>query len=107
MIRLGRSSLFCCADQGTLCSVCRCSTLRLVFVCTPKNRFDEILFANFLEDIVPFALPLLFLFWTSGDISSGFKVKVDPLPGYNGFFRFTSGATPADLLIAIMAAEPF
>ena len=28
-------------------------------------------------------------------------------PTCNGFFRFTSGATPADLLVASMAAKPF
>ena len=41
-----------------------------------------------------------------------FKAKVDPLlvcflPSCNGFLRFTSGATPADLLVVSRAAEPF
>ena len=41
-----------------------------------------------------------------------FKARVDSLayilsPAYNGFLRFTSGVTPADLLAASMAAEPF
>ena len=59
--------------------------------------------------------PLIPLFWTSGDVSSGFQSQ-------NGFslihtwqsrmsnitcsLRFTSGATPADLLVASMAAKP-
>ena len=59
--------------------------------------------------------PLIPLFWTSGDVSSGFQSQ-------SGFclirtwqrrtssitrsLRFTSGATPADLLAASMAAEP-
>ena len=58
--------------------------------------------------------PLIPLFWTSGDVSSG-------LQSQNGFclirvqrrctcyvtcsLRFTSGVTPADLLVASMAAE--
>ena len=57
---------------------------------------------------------LIPLFWTSGDVSSGFQSQ-------SGFclihtwrrrtsnithsLRFTSGATPADLLVASMAAE--
>ena len=59
--------------------------------------------------------PLIPLFWTSGDVSYGFQSQ-------NGFclictwqrhmsnitcsLRLTSGATPADLLVASMAAEP-
>ena len=59
--------------------------------------------------------PLIPLFWTSGDVSSGFQSQ-------SGFclirtwqrrtnnvthsLRFTSGTTPADLLAASMAAEP-
>ena len=41
----------------------------------------------------------------------GFKTRVDPLacvllsPECNGFLRFTSGATPADLSVANMAVE--
>ena len=40
------------------------------------------------------------LFWTSGDVCPGFQSQA-------GFLRFTSGATPADLLAVKMAAEPF
>ena len=40
-----------------------------------------------------------------------FKARVDHslvwLPVYNVFLRFISGATPADLLMASMAVEPF
>ena len=43
----------------------------------------------------------------------GFKARVDPLAHvlchlvHNGILRFTSGATPAELLVASMAAKPF
>ena len=37
----------------------------------------------------------------------GFKVRVDPFLVWNGFLSFTSGLTPADLLMASMAVEPF
>ena len=48
MRRRDKSSLSCCAGQGILCSVCRCSTPRLESVCTPENRFsfDEIFTAR-------------------------------------------------------------
>ena len=50
------------------------------------------------------------LFWTSGDFwvsKPGWicHLRVSP-PACNGFLRFTSGATPADLLAATMTAEP-
>ena len=51
-----------------------------------------------------FVGPLKLLFWTSGDISLftlGRGVCVIHFP------RFSSGATPADLLAASMAAKPF
>ena len=54
--------------------------------------------------------PLIPLFWTSGDICPGFQSQGEPLalcapsPVHNGFLRFTSGATPADLLRASIAA---
>ena len=42
----------------------------------------------------------------------GFKARVDPClctfsPLHNGFLRFISGSTPADLLMASMAAGHF
>ena len=60
----------------------------------------------------PFVGPLIPLFWTSGDVSSGFQSQ-------SGFclictwwrcmcctiLRFTSAATNTDLLVASMAAE--
>ena len=37
-----------------------------------------------------------------------FNARVCALsPACNGFLRFTSGATPADLLVVSMTAEPF
>ena len=55
--------------------------------------------------------PLIVLFVLLVTSALGFKARVDPLlncffPACI-FFRFTSGATPADLLIISMAAEPF
>ena len=37
----------------------------------------------------------------------GFKPGWIPSPACNGFLRFTSSATPADLLVASMVAKPF
>ena len=36
----------------------------------------------------------------------GFKARI-LRPGCDGFLRFTSGVTPADLLVASMVAKPF
>ena len=55
------------------------------------------------------------VFWTSGDVYPEFEFQSQDgylrLPAlsvaYNGFLRSTSGATPADLLVARMTAEPF
>ena len=51
------------------------------------------------------------LFWTSGDVCPGFHGWIPSLdasfPVCNGFLRFTTGATPADLLVVSMEAEPF
>ena len=78
------------------------------------NRFLMIsFFKNFLENISPFVGPLIPLFWTSGDVSSGFQSQNgQPYLHLLGggiyvicFPRFTSGVTPADLLAASMAAE--
>ena len=57
--------------------------------------------------------PLIPLVWTSGDICSGFQSKGGfahlpaSSPVHNEFFRFTSGVTSADLLVASMTAEVF
>ena len=72
-------------------------------------------FLNFWRTWVLFVGPLIPLFWTSGDVSSGFQSQ-------SGFclirtwrrrtsnvthsLRFISGATTADLLAASMATEP-
>ena len=52
-----------------------------------SHAVRDILFYKFLVDTCPFVGSLIPLFWTSCDVSSG--------------------ATPADLLVASMAAEPF
>ena len=52
-----------------------------------------------MEDISLFVRTLNPLFWTSGDVCPGFQSQ-------GGFLRFTSGGTPADLLMGSMAAEP-
>ena len=57
--------------------------------------------------------PLIFLFWTSGDIcpglqsQGGFPRLPASSPAHNGFLRFTSGATPVDCIEVSTAAEPF
>ena len=60
-------------------------------------------------------LPLIPLFWTSGDVSSGFQSQSRfclihtwqrHTSNITHSLRFTSGATPADLLAASMATEP-
>ena len=57
--------------------------------------------------------PLIFLLWTSSNICPGFQSQggfpcLNALsPVHNGFLRFTCSVTPADLLVASMAAEPF
>ena len=48
----------------------------------------------------------------SGDVCPGFQTSVDPRlpawsPAHIGFSRFTSGATPANLLKASITAKPF
>ena len=65
----------------------------------------RIFFIKFLEDISPFCratdTPVFGLLVTS---APGFKARVDPVacmfssPPCNGFLRFTSGVTPANLL---------
>ena len=80
-----------------------------------QRTLTQFLFLNFWRTWVLFVGSLIPLFWTSGDVSSGFQSQ-------SGFYlihtwrrhmsnvthslRFTSGATPADLLAASMAAEP-
>ena len=43
-------------------------------------------------------------------LALNFKARVDPLtlsPACNGFLRFTSAVTPAELLVASMVTKPF
>ena len=62
--------------------------------------------------VVLFVGPLISLFWTSGDVCTGFQSRHGS-PGLhalllcNEIFRFISGTTPADLLVAIIAANLF
>ena len=67
------------------------------------------LIKNFWRTSGLFVGSLVPTFWTSGDAGPGFQSQGRfprlhaSSPACNGFLRFTSGATPADLL----AAEPF
>ena len=72
-------------------------------------------FLNFWRTWVLFVGPLIPLFWTSGDVSSGFQSQSRfclirtwrrCTSNITHSLRFTSGAAPADLLAASMAAEP-
>ena len=63
-------------------------------------------------EISPFVGLLINLSWTSSDVCPGFwsqwiRCLSGASPACNGFLRFTSGATPADLMMASMVAEPF
>ena len=62
----------------------------------PENLALTKILQNFSKTSTPRMMPAL---W----IPSLYAL----LPEHNGFLRFTSGATPADLLAASMAAEPF
>ena len=65
------------------------------------------------SNISPFFGATDTLFWTFGDICSGFQSQGGSphlhalSPASNGFFRFTSGLAPAQLLAASMTAIPF
>ena len=74
----------------------------------------NIYFEKKIENITPFLwCHRYFLFWTSGDVCPGFQARVDLLtcmflsPVHNIFLRFRFGATPAQLLVANVAVEPF
>ena len=71
-------------------------------------------FFNFLLDTCPFFGPLIPLFWTSGDVSSGFQSQsgsalFELCGGVRDIcsLRFTSGATPLTVYIASIAAGCF
>ena len=57
-------------------------------------------------------VPLISLFWTSGDVPLGFEARVGSLFTLGGGVHvtpsliLTSGVGPAKLLVASMAAEP-
>ena len=67
-----------------------------------------------MEDtIVHFVEPLIPLFWISGEVFPGFQSQGGfpclraSSPVHSRFLRFTSGATPADLLSTSIVAKPF
>ena len=70
-------------------------------------------FVSFWRALVLCMGTLIPLFWTSDDVRPRFQSQggSPPLPASlpvcNRILRFTSGATPADLLMVRMAAEPF
>ena len=71
-------------------------------------------FKKILENVSPFCGATDTQFWTSGDVSSGFQSQSgQPYSCFDGgihvtcSIRFTSGVTPADLLVACMVAKPF
>ena len=67
----------------------------------------------FWRTLVLFVEPLILLFWISGEVYPGFQSQDSPphlhalSPAHDGLFRFISGVTSADLLVANMAAELF
>ena len=71
-------------------------------------------FFKIFARLVLFVGPLMRLYWTSGDVSSGFQSQSGQPYSHLAetyilhiFLRFSSGVTPADLLVASMAAELF
>ena len=72
----------------------------------PKPESNEQAASTQSQQVTP-------LFWTSGYVCPGFQSQVGSpclgalLPACNRILRFTSGATPADLLITSMVAELF
>ena len=74
---------------------------------------EEVLLNPLLGDISTFLGPLTHLFSTSDDVCPGFQSQDGSLHlhasshVHNGTLRFTYGVTPADLLVASTAAEPF
>ena len=61
---------------------------------------------HFVGSLIP-------LFWTSGDVWLGFQNQSRyphlhvSFPAHDRFLRFTSGATPSNLLASSIAADPF
>ena len=83
-----------------------------LFLPWKHSKLFSVLFGTFffnfkiLEDMRPFCGATDTVFWTSGDVSSGFQsysgfsCLYASLPMCNGFLRLTSGATPAYQLAA-------
>ena len=77
----------------------------------PRNSFDAVCFPGLFYKICGRHQSFWWYHWYPR-FGLGFKARVDPclhvsLPACNEFLRFTFGATPADLLVASMADEPF
>ena len=80
-----------------------------------SRNSSKFFFLTFWRTWVLFVGHLIPLFWTSGDVSSGFQSQSGfylirswrrCTSNVTHFLRFTSGATPADLLAVSMAAKP-
>ena len=77
------------------------------------SYWNAFLFLKFyMSAQVLFVEPLISLFWISGDICPGFQSQYGflaclPRRQHTRKSRFTSDATPADLLPGSMAARPF
>ena len=61
-------------------------------------------FSTFLDDTSPFVGPLITLFWTSGDVFSGFQRWIPSLACFVVFVVISS-ETPADHLAAYIVVE--
>ena len=125
--RKNRSFYYICTTplqlQGLL-YVLQCKDLALLFLSDVRLKFTAVfswrsfshnvaIFKKKLGDIGPFCgatdTLVLDLWWRLlWDSKPGWiPCFAYLLPVHNGFLRFTSGGTPADLLAASMAAEPF
>ena len=99
---------FRCRGSFTLSKrhrMCNSNFLQLL-----KSHCQQWHYFNCWRKSVLFVGPLIPLFWTSGDICTGFHKPMwmtclhVSLPAYSGFLRFTSGVRPADLFTASIAA---
>ena len=71
----------------------------------PSPIGNNFLFVKFLKDISIFEGPLILMFWTSGDVCPGFQSQGGSLTWVLHHMHATD--SPADLLVASMAAEPY
>ena len=89
------------------------SYLAIMFSARTYQFPIQLKYSFFWSTEVLFAGPLIPLFWTSGHVCPGFQSQggfshlCALLPTHNGFLRFTSGMTPADLLAASMVPQLF